>query len=61
MQLNMFWMFLKFKDVDNIPERNGFMDMFTRLENFQACRVIFLPYVNGNPGDYNTLLTGVKS
>lgn len=33
----------------------------TENEDFETSKVLFLPYIYGKPGDYNTLFTGVNN
>jgi len=39
----------------NIKGWNGFMAEVTKHMDFEESRIIYLPFINLSPGDYNTI------
>lgn len=58
-KLNILWMYLKFKSNNNFPGWNGFMNLLTNAWDFDLSSIIFTPFINAPPSDYNTLYTAI--
>ena len=59
--INLFWMYMKYARNGEYPGWNGFMDMLTAPYSFEKSTVVFLPFINAAPSDYNTLYTAIKT
>lgn len=60
-QLNILWTYLKFKNNNKFPGWNGFMNLLTNAHDFDVSSIIFLPFINAAPSDYNTIYTTIKN
>lgn len=59
-KLNVLWMYLKYKNDNNFPGWNAFMNMLTTsCSDFQISTINYLPFVNDAPSKYNTLYTAL--
>lgn len=59
--LNILWTYLKFKNNNKFLGWNGFMNLLTNAHDFDVSSIIFLPFINAAPSDYNTIYTTMKS
>lgn len=60
-KMNILRMYLKFKTNNDFPGWNGFMNLLTSAHDFDISSIIFLPFINASPSDYNTLYTAMKT
>lgn len=49
------WMYGKHLTLINIPNWSGFMDRITQNLPYEKSQVLFLPFVNQSPSNYNTI------
>lgn len=54
------WMIVKYSDIPNIPVWRGFHEQITKYRSAEIMKVIFLPFVNASPSDYNTICTSLQ-
>lgn len=55
------WLYGKWACVAGIPGWNGFMEEVTVNKSFVRSKVMFLPFINGSPSDYDTIYTTLCS
>jgi len=52
---DLMWMYGKYLTLINIPNWSGFMDRITQNLPYEKSQVLFLPFVNQSPSNYNTI------
>lgn len=58
--LNTLWMFMKNVESNNYLGWNAFMQNLTTGLEYEQSKIVFLPFINSNPSDYNTLFTAIR-
>jgi len=53
------WLYAKWH-VDDVPGWSGFMEILTREMTHTKSRILFLPFINHSPSNYNTIFTTLK-
>lgn len=48
-------------DSSSVPGWNGFMELGTTGEKYECSKIVFLPFINAPPSDYNTVYTSIAS
>lgn len=51
------WLYVKSNNISNIPGWNGFMEQVTSDLSFAKSRVLYLPFINAPPSNYDTIFT----
>lgn len=60
-QLHTLWLYYKYIKDDVFLGWNGFMSMITNSQfNYAISAINFLPFINGSPSDYSTLVYRYK-
>ncbi|KAK2578572.1 hypothetical protein KPH14_012006, partial [Odynerus spinipes] len=55
------WLYGKWACITRIPGWNGFMEEATANKTFYKSKVMFLPFINAPPSDYDTIYTTLNS
>lgn len=58
--LNTLWMFMKHIESNDYLGWNAFMQYLTNGFEFERSKVVFLPFINSNPSNYNTFFTAIR-
>lgn len=55
------WLYGKWACIPGIPGWNEFMEETTANNNFVRSKIMFLPFINASPSDYDTIYTTLIS
>lgn len=61
MKSDFMWLYAKWSCTSGIPGWNGFMEEATIEQSFTTSRILYLPFINAPPNDYDIVYTALLS